>query len=714
MSRNLSFWRLAATAAFVWASAAQAQESAAVTTPHATVTLASETTAVEPGKPFRLGLHFKLAKGWHIYWTNPGAAGEPPELDLDLPEGAKASDMTWPTPERVRQSDEVMSYAYLDEVLLPFTVTPPAGVSSFPIKAKASWLICEKICVPEQGELTLNLPVGRASPSAEAPLFAAADARIPRPSSDAATISGDGVLAVAGSDLSPDAVREAWFLPASWGAIDDLAPQALSVAPGKLSLTLKTGQAFDPKATLPGVLVLKDAAGRERDLTIVAAPQAGIAPAASAPAPKPAAGGTVPVQPDAAGAPAGGDKLGLLSALTFAFLGGLILNLMPCVFPILAIKAMSLAGLAGRDRGVVRLHAAHYTVGVLVAFGALGAILIVLRAAGAAAGWGFQFQSPAFVAAVAWLLFAIGLNLSGVFEIGGGWVGVGEGLTRRGGLIGSFFTGLLAVVVATPCTAPFMGAAIAASSTAAAPAALLIFLVMGLGLAAPYGAFALMPGLAAALPRPGRWMLILRQALAFPMYGAAVWLAWVVSQQAGADGALIVLSGAVLIGFAAWIFNATRNNARRGRAIGEALATAIALLALLTLNGLSVAPQAATAAVASEDAAAYTPDRLAALRAEGRPVFVNMTAAWCVTCLVNERVALSSDKVRDAFAKRNVAYLKGDWTRADPAISQFLKEHGRDGVPLYLLYPPHGDKPVVLPQILTQTGVLDELNRMGS
>ena len=675
----------------------------AVTTPHATVTLASETAAVEPGKPFRLGLHFKLAKGWHIYWTNPGAAGEPPELDLTLPEGAKASDIAWPTPERVRQSDEVMSYAYLDEVLLPLTVTPPAGVSLFPIKAKASWLICEKICVPEQGDLKLDLPVGPASPSAEAPLFAAADARIPKPSSDAATMSGDGVLTETGSDLSPEAVREAWFLPASWGAIDDLAPQTLNVAPGKLSLALKPGQTFDPKATLAGVLALKDAAGRERDLSIVAAPQAGSASAA---------GPTAAHQPDGAVATiAPRDNLSLLSVLTFAFLGGLILNLMPCVFPILAIKAMSLAGLAGRDRGVVRSHAAYYVLGVLVAFGALAAILIVLRSAGAAAGWGFQFQSPAFVAAVAWLLFAIGLNLSGVFEIGGGWVGVGEGLTRRGGLIGSFFTGLLAVVVATPCTAPFMGAAIAAAATAPPATVLLIFLVMGLGLAAPYGAFGFVPGLAAALPRPGPWMLVLRQALAFPMYAAAVWLTWVVSQQAGADGALIVLSGAVMIGLAAWIFNTTRNNARRGRIIGEALAAGIALVALITLDGLAVAPQGVTAA---QDASAYSPDRLAALRAEGRPVFVNMTAAWCVTCLVNERGALSSEKVRDAFAKRNVAYLKGDWTRADPAISQFLKNHGRDGVPLYVLYPPHGEKPVVLPQILTQTGVLDELNRMGS
>jgi thiol:disulfide interchange protein/DsbC/DsbD-like thiol-disulfide interchange protein len=708
MSSNFGVRCLTAAILIVWASAAQAQESASVLTQHATVTLVSETAGVEPGKPFRLGLHFKLAKGWHIYWINPGAAGEPPQLDIDLPEGAKGSDLAWPTPERVRQSDEVMSYAYFNEILLPFVVTPPASISSFPIKAKASWLVCEKICVPEEGELTLDLPVGPASRSAEAPLFAAADARIPKPSPDVAAISVDGVLTIAGSDLSPDAVREAWFLPASWGAIDDLAPQSLNVAPGELSLALKPGRAFAPKATLAGVLVLRDATGNERDLSIVAAPQAGVASAANPPAPDRLDRAVASVASD------GFSLLSVLAFLAFAFLGGLILNLMPCIFPILAVKAMSLAGLAGRDRGAVRLHAANYTLGVLVAFGGLATILIVLRGAGAAAGWGFQFQSPIFVAAVAWLLFAIGLNLSGGFEIGGGWVGVGEGLTRRAGLAGSFFTGLLAVVIATPCTAPFMGAAIAAAATAPPATALVIFLDMGLGLATPYAILALAPGLAAALPRPGRWMLILRQALAFPMYGAAAWLVWVVSLQAGADGTIVVLSGAVLIGFAVWIFGVTRSNTRRGRLIGEALAAAIALVALFMLDRLTVAPQDATAADAAKDVPAYSPTRLAVLRAEGRPVFVNMTAAWCVTCLINERVALSSDKVKSAFAKWNVAYLKGDWTRADPAISQFLKEHSWDGVPLYILYPAHGEKPVILPQILTEKAVLDELNRMGS
>ena len=702
MSSVLVRW-LSAAVGVALASMAQAQESAPITTPHATATLAADVVAVEPGKPFKLGLHFKLAQGWHIYWINPGAAGEPPQLDLTLPKGAKASEIAWPTPQRAVEGP-AMSYAYFDEVLLPLNVTPPARISAFPIKAKASWLICQKICVPEQGELSLELPIGAASPSAEAPLFAAAEARIPRPSPYASAISGDDVLTVSGDGLTPQSVRQAWFLPAAWGAIDDLAPQTLTVSAGKLSLALKPGQTFDPKATLAGVLVIKDAAGAERDLTIAAAPQS---PGAATPA-KPAAQAS-----EGAASSQAADALGLVSALAFAFLGGLILNLMPCVFPILAIKAMNVARLAGSERGAVRAHAASYTLGVLAAFAALALVLVALRAAGGAAGWGFQFQSPAFVAALAWLLFAIGLNLSGVFEIGGRLAGAGEGLTRLRGLTGSFFTGLLAVVVATPCTAPFMGAAIAAAATAPAATTCLIFLVMGLGLAAPYGLLAFAPDLARALPRPGRWMLILRQALAFPMYGAAVWLVWVLGQQSDADAVLIALSGAVLIGFAGWIFGATRNNERRGRLIGGALAAVAALALLPALAAVAVAPPRSIASDA-ENPTAYSASRLAALRAEGRPVFVNMTAAWCVTCLVNERVALSSEAVRQAFDKRNVAYLKGDWTRADPAISQFLREHGRDGVPLYVLYPPHDEAPVILPQILTGNSVLDELKRMGS
>jgi thiol:disulfide interchange protein len=391
--------------------------------------------------------------------------------------------------------------------------------------------------------------------------------------------------------------------------------------------------------------------------------------------------------------------------LVFAFLGGLILNLMPCVFPILAMKAVGLAQHAGRGHG----HAVSYTVGVLVTFVALAGALLATRAAGTAAGWGFQVSSPVFVAGMTWLLFAVGLNLSGVFEVGAGLTGAGSGLAGRHGAAGSFFTGLLAVLVATPCTAPFMGVAVAAGLAAPPAVTVLVFAVMGLGLAAPYVALASMPGLARLMPRPGRWMEVLKQALAFPMYGAAAWLVWVVSQEAGPSGVLATAAGLVLVGFAGWVFGVTQVFSVQPRRFGQAAAIVAVLAALAVLSGISAAPVGAATESASVEA--YTPERLASLRAAGKPVFVNMTAAWCVTCLLNERVAISTDAVRAAFAAGNVAYLKGDWTRQDPAITAFLRQNGRDGVPLYVFFPASGGEPEVLPQILTEGEVLRVLRK---
>jgi thiol:disulfide interchange protein DsbD len=388
--------------------------------------------------------------------------------------------------------------------------------------------------------------------------------------------------------------------------------------------------------------------------------------------------------------------------LVFAFLGGLILNLMPCVFPILAMKAVALAKHAGRGKG----HALSYTAGVLVTFVALAGALLAARAAGTAAGWGFQFSSPVFVAAMAWLLFGVGLNLSGVFEVGAGLTGTGSGLADRHGIAGSFFTGLLAVLVATPCTAPFMGVAVAAGLAAPPLVTVLVFAVMGLGLAAPYVALASLPSLARLMPRPGRWMEVLKQALAFPMYGAAAWLVWVISQEAGPGGVLGAVAGLVLIGFAGWVFGVTQAAAVQPRRFGQTMATVAILAALAVLSGITSAPMGASNDASAE---AFTPARLASLRAAGKPVFVNMTAAWCVTCLVNERVAISTDAVRKAFAADDVAYLKGDWTRQDPAITAFLRENGRDGVPLYVFFPAGGGQPEVLPQILTEGEVLGML-----
>ena len=704
--------------ALLGAPVAHALESPPVKTPHAEVTLVSETSAVAPGSSFRLGLRFRLAKGWHIYWINPGDAGEPPHLDLTLPQGATASPIAWPTPQRIPEGP-VMTYSYVGEVLLPLTVTAPADVSAFPITAKASWLICEKICVPEEGAFKLDLPVGAAGSSPEARLFAAADQRIPTPSPYAASLSPGAALTLSGADISQASVHDAVFFPGTWGAIEDAAPQTLTVEDGKFTLALKPAQSFDAKVALSGVVAITDAKGAQRFLAVSAKAEGGAADAAGAAAksaPVLAPVGSAPTAKSlAAPGPAAPADIGVAAMLLFAFLGGLILNLMPCVFPILAIKAVAVAKLAGNERGAMRAEAAAYTGGVLVAFAGLGVALMAFRAAGSIAGWGFQFQSPTFVAALAFLFVAVGLNLSGVFEIGGGFVGAGGGLADRGGRLGSFFTGFLAVLVATPCTAPFMGAAIAAALSSTPIVTLGVFLALGLGLAAPYLLIALTPGLARLLPKPGPWMAILKQVLAFPMYGAAAWLIWVISQQAGPDGVLATVSGIVLVGLAAWLVGVTQMREGRARTLGRGAAALATLGALAILYGVATAPLPPAAALAAtEGESPFSTTRLAALRAEGRPVFVNMTAAWCVTCLVNERIALSSDAVRNAFTLRNVAYLKGDWTRADPAITDFLREHGRDGVPLYVLYPPKGEAPIVLPQVLTASVIIEELDRFGS
>ena len=714
MKHSLLKFQLVLALCLFGARAAHALESAPVKTPHAEVTLISETDVAERGKPFRLGLHFALAKGWHIYWLNPGEAGEPPHLDLTLPPGATASGFAWPTPLRIPEGP-VMTYSYIGDVTLPLSVTLSGSdtASSFPVKARASWLICESICIPEEGKFELDLPIGATSTaSREAPLFAASDERLPQPSPFDAKLSTDGALSITGEGISPSTVHEAWFFPQKLDMIDDAAPQELAVRDGRLSLSLKPAKSFDPKTALSGVLVLKNEAGVERFIQIGDRPEevasALASPAASAGLERQAIGAPSPALSENA-------DVGVLTMLVFALIGGLILNLMPCVFPILAIKAVGIASLSGHERATVRGHALSYTLGVLFAFAALGMSLLAFRTAGSFAGWGFQFQSPVFVAGMAFVFTLVGLNLSGVFEIGGSFVGAGESLAARGGHIGSFFTGLLAVLVATPCTAPFMGAAIAAALTAPALVMLGVFLMMGLGLAAPYLLIGFLPGLARLLPKPGPWMGIFRQALAFPMYAAAAWLVWVISEQAGPDGVLATVTGIVLLGLAAWIFGVTQMRERRPRLVGKALAGIAALGVLFVLYDVMTSPEpAAISAVSTSGEKPYSASRLAALRAEGRPVFVNMTAAWCVTCLVNERIALSSDAVKQAFADRNVAYLRGDWTRADPAISDFLRQHGRDGVPLYVLFPPKGGQGIVLPQILTANAVIEALDSFGS
>ncbi len=389
----------------------------------------------------------------------------------------------------------------------------------------------------------------------------------------------------------------------------------------------------------------------------------------------------------------------------FAFLGGAILNLMPCVFPILALKVMGLVQANAESPAQRRLHGLSYTAGVLVSFLLVAGVLLALRSAGAALGWGFQLQSPWVVASLIYLFFILGLSLSGFVEFGGRWVGAGQGLTEKGGAVGSFFTGVLAVIVASPCTAPFMGAAMGFALVQPAPIGLAVFLALGLGMAAPFLLLVSVPALARLLPRPGAWMNTFKEILAFPLYATAIWLLWVIGRQTGSNGMAAVLAGCLLLVLALWLWRLGKTPLRAAAVAAGALA--VFILASPLLNTVT--------AQTGSDEAAYSAQRLLEQRVEGKPVFVNVTADWCITCLANERVALSSKAVKAAFASNEIAYLKGDWTNSAPHITALLAEYGRSGVPLYLLFPADPSSPaIVLPQLLTPGIVVDAFNSLVS
>jgi thiol:disulfide interchange protein DsbD len=662
---------------------AQAAESAAVASPQVVATLISDTDRIALPRPFKVALRLRIAPGWHTYWRNPGDGGVAPDLRFTLAEGATAGPVAWPAPER-QPEGPLMTYGYTGEVLLAVPITGAADV----VALHASWLVCKEICIPEQGDFRLDLPIGVPAPSAEAPLFAAAEAALPRASPWTAEVAPDGTLTLIGEGISPATVHDAVFIPDAGGTVNGPAAQPLRVGEGRFTLSLTPGEAFRADAPLAGVLLVRDSHGGQGALAVSAAP----------------------------GGPPAVSDLPAWQIIGFAVLGGLILNLMPCVFPVLAVKAVGLAGLSGaRQRQAVGL-ALSYLAGVEVTFLLVGTVLLALRAAGDAVGWGFQFQSPAFVAGIAWVLFAVGLNLSGVYQVNLGAAGAGQSLAMRGGHAGSFFTGLLAVLVATPCTAPFMGVAIGAALTAGSGGQIMaVFLALGFGLALPYVVLAAVPAFTRSLPRPGRWMDVLRGLLAFPLYASCAWLLWVMSLEGGSAGVVAIASGLVLVGFAAWAVGLAQGElGASGRRTARSCALAATLAAMAVLSGIAANPPRLAGPGSALGEEPFSADRLAALRHEGRPVFVNMTAAWCVTCLVNERVALAQPEVVQSFAAGGVVRLTGDWTRQDAAITQFLHSFRRDGVPLYVLYPPGQGAPVVLPQILTEAEVLAALRGIAS
>ena len=650
--------------------------------------LISERDAVQPGGTVTLAVELDTRKDWHTYWRNAGEAGAATEIHWTLPPGWTAGAIQWPYPQS-EAVGPIMDYGYegkpwlLVDLHAPNDATPGGTVT---LKAAVNLLVCAEVCVPEDKDLTLSLGVGAPSLPPD-PAFAAARAKLPvaSPWPMRYRLKDTLDLFVETPSLAAAHPSKAEFFPFGQGMLEKgVWEQEASYSQNGLVLRLRPGHRLKEKGgALEGVLVLTSADGSVQALNVHALP------------------GEVP---DAGFG--GGAAMQLLLALLFAFIGGLILNLMPCVLPVLAMKALALASHAGDGRHAAR-EGLVYGIGAILSFAVLGGVLVVLRAGGDAIGWGFQLQEPIAVAGFALLIFAVGLNLSGVFEVPG--FGGGDALTRKSGATGAFFTGVLAVAVAAPCTAPFMAAALGYALTQPVGTALAVFVILGLGFAAPFVAIGFSPRLLRMIPAPGAWMLRLKQGFAFPMYAASVWLVWVLANETGADAVAATLGAMVAFALAVWIWTASRNTGVRGRGVGACAAllaflAALALLAtLLRATPATATQQADTGGIPHE---AYSAARLDALRRQGRPVFVNATAAWCITCLVNERIAFSSGAVRDALAKNHVAYLIADWTRRDPEITRLLEAHGRDGVPLYLYYAPGAPDAAVLPQILTEADVL--------
>jgi len=660
-----------------------------------------------PGSTAVVAVRQQIQPGWHTYWRNPGDSGGPTTLDWSLPDGVSAGDIVWPLPHRQRLQS-LMNYGYEGEVFLPVPIEIPADArpgQTLRLTAEALFMVCsDQMCVPDELTLSLDLRVQDGA----APLDPRWGQKIqtmiqtaPRPAGiEARAAFADGRLTLTATDgpLAGAAPKWAYFFPFEGGIIDHAAVQTGQRGPQGLTLDIAPGRGLTANGLTPPLAgVLSTDLGAWEISADQGPPLTG-------------ASGTGALGDGEASLGAATTPVAFLQAALFALLGGLILNLMPCVFPILAMKAASLSRSAHEPREA-RRDGLAFLAGVLATFLILAGALLALRAGGQALGWGFQLQSPGVVAILSLLMLAVALNLSGVFHIGGGLQGAGSGpLSRLPGAVGAFFTGVLAVVVAAPCTAPFMAFALGAALLMPWPMALAVFLMLGLGLALPYVLVSLSPRLLSRLPKPGPWMETLRNLLAFPMYGAALWLAWVYGRQT-ADALALLFGAGLMLALALWLYG--RSQLAHGRSRGAIVAAALALILALGLGVMAAraAPATDDGAVGSTHLASqpWSETAVQAALAEGRPVLVNFTADWCVTCKINEGAALSSARTAEAIRQTNALYLVGDWTRRDDAITAELQRHGRSGVPLYLLYTPGKSEPRILPQLLTEGTVVDAL-----
>ncbi len=689
---------------------------------HVQAALVAAETSVQPGRPFVVALRLEHEPHWHTYWLNPGT-GLATTLEWKLPEGFSADEIQWPAPIVLKDSSgAVVGNGYEGETFLPVTITPPsqlAAGSTVELKVRADWLMCSDVCIPGGADLALTLPVKTEMPapnSAWSEKIRQTLTHLPRPPDnwDVTATRDEKNVTIrlaprAGTKHSPEQLH--FFADDNLVAYE--LPQTMN-ADGRGGWVLVAPISPDgpeQPTTLHGVLTSENgwragdpARGLRLDVPLEAATAATVATTA-------ASGSAAPPPSGSSGSVVAG---GLLGTLALAFVGGLILNLMPCVFPVLGIKVLGFVNQSGHERGKVVAHGLVFALGVLLSFWTLAAVLAVLRAGGDELGWGFQLQSPAFVFSLAVLLLVFALNLSGVFEFGLRATSLGGELQTKSGFAGSFFTGVLATVVATPCSAPFLAPALGAALALSTAQSFAIFTAIALGLSVPYLLLSIFPAAVKILPRPGAWMETFKQLMAFPLYATVGYLVWVLAGQVSEEGLQQVLFALVLIALAVWCYGRWHApGAKPARARFGLAALVVVGAAGLWLGWPRTAIASPAAALAAGEVAwqPWSPEAVEKLRAEGRTVYVDFTARWCFTCQTNKKIVFHSDDVLREFAARKVATLRADWTNKDPRITAELARYGRSAVPFNLIWFPGREEPQILPELLTPGIVLDALRQ---
>lgn len=686
--------------------------------------LVANVSTIQPGVPFTLGLQFTIDRTWHTYWANPGDTGIPTSLNLTLPEGFTAGPLQFPVPKKfitdygfgVKEA----GFGYETSVIHPMTITPPATLTpgqKVTLSGKAGWLMCDpNTCVPGKADLSITLEVGAtAAPSPEATAIEAAVAKLPSPVAAPMKAALDGANVVLTATIPAGSIPEGAklaFHPLKNQVLDPFADPTVTVAGETVTISGPKHESLTAApAEFAGVLAV-EVPGKKTGFELsTSGVTAAAAPTATEPA-TPAADPAKTPEPKSSSAPTpeelpfGGGLFGVLLA---AFLGGIILNVMPCVFPVISLKVMSFVGQAGEDRKKVFAHSAVFALGILVFFWALTIMMLVIKSAsGGEVGWGAQLQFPGVVIGLIVIMVLVAMSLFGVFEIGASMTAVGGDLANKSGYAGSFWSGALAVLLATPCTAPLMAPAIGFALSQSAPVMFLVFTTLGLGLAAPYFLFAIFPKLLDVLPAPGAWMETFKQFMGFPMLAVVVWLSGVLSKQLNTAGLQWALAAVLLVALAGWIYGRFGgfDRSTTARMKGRLTALLVFLVALgVAWDASAKRPPANTIDIA---------DVIAKHRAEGKHVFVDFTAEWCVTCKVNKRVAINTETVQSAFKENNVAFVTADWTNEDPSITKLLAEFGRAGVPFYLLYPADTSKEPIRfgDGILTQGAILEAIGKL--